>query len=438
MQTHLQVREFGARRERRFALAAAVCLAAAALVQPAHAADSGTSPGPAHPFVTPIGVEAPAARQHVAASADEIGTEPRDVLPLVADTIHSLGRDDGFAGQKLDPFSGSIDVYWKGPVSPKVTSHVAMHNKGAKVRFHETAVFTRVQAQQVASRVTGNDALVESAGIAAVAVNHDGTGIRVKVEGATPNADLKRQIARTAGVNAKYVAYAEHVGKRVNLATRPNDTAPWKGGIRTVQNGNNCSTGFAVLAGSEGVLLSANHCDPTANHSVTDGAGTTIATGAGVNGNANIDSQSINPSASPSTTPLVYTGAWNSSTTATVKSWATNWTGQTVCSSGATTGTHCGTITNDALSYPGLTGSWYVEARGTGAYMAGGGDSGGALYATVTGGVQARGTLIGGWTASETFCGAHNPDVTTTCFRDIVYVPISVVLSTWGYTLEVG
>lgn len=76
---------------------------------------------------------------------------------------------------------------------------------------------------------------------------------------------------------------------------------------------------------------------------MTDGGGTTIATGSGVSVKPAIDSMSIDPSASPATTPKIYTGVWNSSTKATVKNWATNWTGQSVCAGGATTGTHCGT-----------------------------------------------------------------------------------------------
>lgn len=41
---------------------------------------------------------------------------------------------------------------------------------------------------------------------------------------------------------------------------------------------------------------------------------------------------------------------------------------------------------------------------------------------------------------TETPCGANtNPDVINpTCATDILYTPISVVLNSWGYSLEVG
>jgi hypothetical protein len=197
-----------------------------------------------------------------------------------------------------------------------------------------------------------------------------------------------------------------------------------------------CSTGFATLSGSAGRLISAYHCDTTGNRTVTDGGGTTIATGSGVSVKSDIDSMSIDPSASPATTPKIYTGAWNSSTTATVKNWAANWTGDSVCAGGATTGTHCGTIIDDATTYPGYSGAWYVLARASSGALAGQGDSGGPFYRTVSGGVQARGIVNSGYV--QVACGSHNPDGNPNCYRDVLYTPISVVLNSWGYSLEVG
>ncbi len=60
------------------------------------------------------------------------------------------------------------------------------------------------------------------------------------------------------------------------------------------------------------------------------------------------------------------------------------------------------------------------------------------MYTNVSGGVQARGVILGGFNATAIACGSKNPDVNTTCFRDIAYAPISVVLNSWGYSLEVG
>jgi hypothetical protein len=145
----------------------------------------------------------------------------------------------------------------------------------------------------------------------------------------------------------------------------------------------------------------------------------------------------MDPLASPATSPKIYVGAWASPTLSTVKSWASNWKGEDVCSSGATTGTHCGKIIDDTMAVSGLYGGWYVKASATSVF-AGGGDSGGPIYKPVTDGVQARGILLRGVTDSITSCGLHNPDVTPSCYKTIIYLPISVALDAWSYTLEVG
>lgn len=143
---------------------------------------------------------------------------------------------------------------------------------------------------------------------------------------------------------------------------------------------------------------------------------------------------SIDPSASPATTGRIYIGSWNSNVLRNVKNWSANWTGDNVCAGGAFTGTHCGTITDDARTLSGLTGGWYVQAQANSGAMAGGSDSGGPVYRYISGGVQGRGIIIRGQYGRT--CGSHNPDVSPSCYRDVIYTPISVVLNTWGYGLE--
>jgi hypothetical protein len=135
----------------------------------------------------------------------------------------------------------------------------------------------------------------------------------------------------------------------------------------------------------------------------------------------------------------MYTGAWNSSTKILVKNWATNNIGDSVCQSGATSGARCGVIRQDAVQVPGLTGSFYIRAEANSGWLSAGGDSGGPWYRSVTGGVQARGIHHGGDTVVA--CGTIDPEAQAlgaTCTRFSVYVPISVVLSHTGTTLEVG
>lgn len=420
-------------------IAALAILALVSAVSGTPAQAETTSEAKQQPYDSPIGQDAPASAQHASAVDDLHAVEPADRLPIVADTIYTLGAEEGFAGQVVSPESRSVTVYWKGPLPAAVEEFRATaEGLGVHVTLATTeARYTRLEEQAAAERLSSSD-LAAQAGITSVSARPQGTGITVQMAESEPDLATKNLIAQVAGIPDRDIAYEANVGSLVPLASRNNDAAPWKGGARTIHGGSACSSGFATLSGSSGRLISAAHCDPSGNLTVMDGGGTTIATGSGISLLSGIDSMSIDPSASPATTPTIYIGVWNSSATATVKNWATNWTGDYVCAGGATTGTHCGTITDDSVTYSGHTGSWYVRARASSGAFIGGGDSGGPVYRSVSGGVQARGIINAGYTATLTTCGAHNPDVDPPCYRDMLYTPISVVLNSWGYSLEVG
>lgn len=374
----------------------------------------------------------PAAAQHV--SADMAS---RATIAATADEIAELGEGAGFAGQVIDQASSTITVYWKG-AAPKTVHTLAAQRTGPTVKIVEGRPYSRAEVMAASERLM-QSAVADQIGVQSTAVRPDGTGLEVRVQGQVPAEQGKAEVARVAGIDASGIGYVENSGGIELLAARYNDSPAWKGGGRTRQGSFACSTGFAALSGAQGRLLSANHCDPSANAVVTDGAGEIIAPGgASVSGYPSIDSQSLDPSASPATIGQIFIGGWNSGTVAAVKNWASNWNGQWVCSGGATTGTHCGSITDDATQVNGLPNSWFVEASHPSTLMAGGADSGGPIYANIAGGVQARGTLIGGIIGTEAACGAHNPDVNPTCYRTIIYVPISVVLNSWGLGLEMS
>ncbi|GGT26026.1 hypothetical protein GCM10014713_18850 [Streptomyces purpureus] len=81
-------------------------------------------------------------------------------------------------------------------------------------------------------------------------------------------------------------------------------------------------------------------------------AGQTIAPGgASVATIDSIDSMLIDPSNSPATTPRIFRGSHSSTSTSLVKGSYSNWPGDPVCSSGASTGEHCGTVYDDSDVY---------------------------------------------------------------------------------------
>jgi hypothetical protein len=357
-----------------------------------------------------------------------------EAVAVVAGHLDDLGAGADLAGITVDEAGRGVTVHWKGHAPAGVHAYVAERPLGVTIRLVEGAKYSRVEGKAAAQRLA-NSALARQIDVQSVAVNPDGSGIRARVPGA---AAMSANDQGNAAAVAQTAVTFETRAPIQKAATRYNDAPAWKGGIRTVQGTSACSTAFAVLVGSAGRLLSAHHCDESANLAVRDGAGQLIASGgASVAGIASIDSQLIDPSASPATTARVYTGAWNSSTTAVVKSWARNFIGQSVCASGATSGQHCGTITDDTTSLPWTSGNFFIEAKAAGsAPLIAGGDSGGPVFASVTGGVQARGVILAG--SVPVTCGATNPDVDPPCYNYAIYAPISVVLDTWGVQLEVG
>lgn len=392
------------------------------------------------PDVTPIGDEAPASPQH-ASKFDLTNVPPTELLSVVADTIRTLGAYRGFAGLTVDEPTTTITLHWRGDLPPDIRKYVGDASQhGVRVDSSDTAaLFTREHLMAAAERLISDNATVEGFDLSWASVLPDGSGITVASSKAVLTNSDKTQVARTAGLPANAVTYELESGGVVFLS-RQNDASPWKGGSRLKFPYNGlCTSGFPALASGSGRLLSAAHCDPNDNVGVTDGAGTWIAGAAGVVHHDSIDSLSIDPTSSPATTAKIHIGAWNGSVTTTVKNWAGNNIGDSVCQSGATLGTRCGTITDDSVKVSGLSGGWYVRARAASGYAAAG-DSGGPIYRTITGGVQARGILVGGAGGTEVSCPAnHDPALGgLPCYRDIVYTPISVTLNTWNFSLEVG
>lgn len=388
-----------------------------------------------HAPVEPLLAEQPLAaqQQHISSL---IGQDPTDAeaISVVADHLFEIGRDNGYAGLRVDEDTRSIALYWKGEAPSEVREYIGSQPLDVAIELTEHARYSRSEARDIAYRVAHDPTVVAQRAVVGVSVNHNGSGVTVRTNGPGPSSTLKRTIGRAARTDGA-ITYRQTSDTRPAPQSRQNDSPPWKGGIRTKSGSALCSTAFAVLRGSTGLVLTAHHCDPTANKAVTDGAGQTIAPGgASVSSVPSIDSQLLDPSASPATTGKIYTGAYNSNTRASVKGWAKNYIGNTVCNNGATSGTRCGKVTDDADTIPGLSGSFYIRATATSGWMSAGGDSGGPWTAATSGGVIARGVHWGGGT--QVTCGNIDPKADTTCSKNSWYVPISVILNTWGVSLE--
>jgi hypothetical protein len=178
---------------------------------------------------------------------------------------------------------------------------------------------------------------------------------------------------------------------------------------------------------------------------IYDGAGQLIAPGGGqyTAYAASMDSLLIDPVDSPATTPYVYRGAWNSNVSSVVKNYHSNWVGDIVHSGGASTGEHEGVVIDDnaCITISGVTITWtiLVEAN-AGDIFAGQGDSGGPVFRVLSNGVQARGIISSIKTnyATQTCPWKSSDSGNIVCSTRGNYIPISVILNTWGIALETG
>lgn len=376
-------------------------------------------------------------------------TSAQDRISVLADEIYKLS-DGNFVDIHTDAENKAIHVYWKGNPPEQVLKFISENSSDISIDIDSTIRISRADKDSSVKEVLqfGEDHSWDIQGVSMDPVSSTvtiGVGPSSKFQD-----DSIEQIKEITQIeNVKIV---RNNLEDLTLSGRLSDTAPFKGGARTAQihgtKWEGCSLGFSVLSGSYGKFLSARHCDPSSNNAVYNGdLSVTIAPGGGsVAGKINLDSQLIDPSASPATTGRIYVGSWSSNSSIAVQSWASNWVGDTVCLSGATSGNRCGVISDDSVTwnYNGYAINTILVHGSTNNVLAGNGDSGGPAYHLLsTGKAQARGIISSVYWGSSyhTSCGTYGLDPNISidyCSNDIVYVPISTLLSAWGVSLEVG
>ncbi len=394
------------------------------------------APGPFSEILPPpeVAADSPAAKQYLGFERDL--TDRVEARSLLADQIKARGLDVGWSGTIVNPETNALTVYWKGKVPAELRRSLASDPYGISVELRENAPYSRLEQREAIERVINDERATRDWDVVGGAARPDGSGIDVYVAAkAASRSSVQGPITETAQVAADDIRFEFGAAKLQDLS-RNNSNPPWRGGIRTIAS-LACSTGFTALKGSAGRLLSASHCHSsgaTKNHT------TSIAPDANHYHRASIDALGIDPTASPATSPKIYVGDWDSTQIRGVRNWSSNNVGDDVCSSGATLGTKCGRVTHDDFAVTGLEGSWYIRVRNGGLGVGAQGDSGGPVYTTYANGEkQARGLVIKGDNGDRWYCQHGNPDVVpgAWCYGTMIYVPISVVLNKFGYSLEI-
>jgi len=240
----------------------------------------------------------------------------------------------------------------------------------------------------------------------------------------------------------------------VNMS-RSNDSDPWFGGGMIIHPGapdEVCSTGFSVLAGSAGRMLSAGHCirdggsdsgTPHPTWDWRDGTGSDSFSTATAQYSAGglLDSLLLDPVGG--TAGQVHGGPWNATSSSTsryhlsVNNADSNMIGQKVCTSGANSGEHCGLEIYDSRHVDcslGICHRWLAYSPGGGVAIAPG-DSGGPVYKQLANDdrVEARGIMKAGYDLRS--CGSVRYSGGS-CASTVLFIGINDILDFWNVQIE--
>ncbi|MFD5826595.1 hypothetical protein [Lentzea sp. NPDC060358] len=321
-------------------------------------------------------------------------------LMATQDRLHKIAekveRGNGFSGFYVDAGSGTLNVYWKGKASAKVSSAAAVAKaQGLTVKVHD-AKYSQAELNAEAAR------LVKTGSVQSVAAKYDGSGLKVKQAATGFSAKSAPQSSVAVEVESGEVELA---------ASRLFDSAPYKGGayIENYFNGvfdGSCTSGFAVVSNATGrdKLLTAAHCGEVGSYYTTgNGEGDVI--GAVETRSVASDSEIVNATGQArvwigdSIQTELDTGRANQYGLDVIGSSATI-AGDWLCDSGSFSGTICEIRATQTGLTICLTGfgcvNNSVEAVHQGGYSAGGnGDSGGPVFSVQQPGdrLVARGTL---------------------------------------------
>lgn len=359
----------------------------------AGAAQAAPPPGPPAP-----GGGAKAGQQQAPAltGAQSARLKRQDELLPVARSLVAQSRKDSsdIAGVRIDPGSGTVDVYRTDTGKPL---GIGAKPAGVAIDVH-AARFSRNEMNDAARqmRADARELGRQHVSVAAVGPALDGSGVTVAVVAE----DAAGLGAAESVLDQRYGAIVGDV-RAVDEKTsddqlffggfRFNDYAPWYGGDRIASSTGGCSTGFASVYNNAPAMLTAAHCG---------GVGTAFSNGPRSSGGFSFmgnsvysnDGTDVNAIGVSSTTNYINVGSALSPTQLYVGSWSSPIVGQYLCQSGSYTGETCGLRVVDTAQS--VCRSWFlwwctswqgpladvVNSAGSGSYAAGHGDSGGPVY----------------------------------------------------------
>ncbi|MCP2324216.1 hypothetical protein HDA40_002723 [Hamadaea flava] len=397
-----------------------------------------------------IVVAAPAIANN--AKADLAWSDSVDEAAAVVRGLSERGVP-GYTGMSAVQNKRELRVLWKEPVPGAVAAFDGQKVAGLTVRI-VPAKFSEEELVQKSEQLLAASQAGTVAPISYVYGADDGSGLVIGVDPAASNS-LRAPMRTNDAQRLTGLPVTEEAGVAPGTTGRQNDSDPWYGGGMMEAPGfvppNDldpylfCSNAFAVLMpDGYGRLLGARHCDDDGNLAWKNGAHSAL-----TNGGADVDIQNtddtmlIDPIGG--TGGYVHGGPWNATSSNSryhlkVASAGSAVQNQSVCTSGANSGEHCGLIVNNATiltwtcANGGTCHGWRAGNSSSTVASNVGGDSGGPVYQNRSDGrVNARGVIYGGDTAIS--CGNVRFGVSN-CYAQVWFTDITRVTALWGVKIE--
>ncbi|MFJ6618586.1 hypothetical protein ACIQOW_13545 [Kitasatospora sp. NPDC091335] len=349
----------------------------------------------------------------------------------------------GYAGTVIDASNQHADIYWKGEAPARVRALLdANAGPGYTVDVHRSP-HSRAEMRAAIDRFT---AAVARDAWTSIGPQEDGAAITITY--------AQAKAARLTGGDTTQQAYssraAEIAGMPVTAGvegtpvalsgSRHSDGAPYYAGAEVnTAKASFCSTAFSGWKGGAKVVLTAAHCGGGRYYNGTGSyIGDLSATGDGLD----VGTIAVNGNGGG----RFYDGPWSDGGGSSRHTYGIgrNNVGDLVCLSGAQSGWKCDVqikrvdveTTNDAGTK--IKPVDVVESKGGDRRaIAAKGDSGGPAVANPSGAngdMEARGVIVAA--RSEVGCPAGSTAHTTTCYSQVMYVPMTPVVNKLGFSLS--
>ncbi|MFB7128406.1 hypothetical protein [Kitasatospora sp. NPDC056273] len=352
----------------------------------------------------------------------------------------------GYAGTVIDAANQHADIYWKGETPAQVRSlldaNAADVGPGYTVDVHPSP-YSRAEMRAAIDRFT---AAVARDAWTSIGPQEDGTAIAITYA----PAPAKQLTGGDATVQAYSSRAAEIAGMPVTAGVeetpvalsgnRHSDSAPYYAGAEVnTGKASFCSTAFSGWKGGTKVVLTAAHCGGGRYY---NGTGSYIGDLAAVGNGLDVGMIAVNGNGGG----RFYDGSWSDNGGSSRHTYGAgrNNVGDLICLSGAQSGWRCDVqvkrvdveTTNDEGTK--IKPVDIAESKGGDRRaVAAKGDSGGPALANPSGpngDMEARGVIVAA--RSEVACPPGSTAHQTTCYAQVLYVPMTPVVNQMGFSIS--